>query len=152
MIDLFSKRHGCILNRRGFISRLAVAPFVSLGLKLEKMAPVYKNLRFPIDCDLSFMAIRYAIQFLEENGCGKPKLLVVPVEMKWIARKLLEGECDCGGHSRNIDRPIKVYTACSELNALGDFYQLKFGVDYWSPSQSAWCLFAEKGSVLSIGP
>ena len=146
-----------MLTRRGFLSRLSAFPFLPL---LSKLNFTQKHLDLPINCDLSMTALQYACNVGQQNKLGKPKLLVIPPELRWIVRKLLEGECDCGQHSRNVDHPTKPYTACSEINALDEYYlcykivyaRAEYERYHLPISQSSWRLFFEKGSVGSVGP
>lgn len=91
------------------------------------------------DIDISFTAIQLAInqfeRLIDSQGLPimlKPTMLVIPPELKWIARELLAS-------------PHKPYTADNEINALLN-EDLKYFVSHYLTSQSAWFMLCEKES------
>ena len=89
------------------------------------------------DVDLSFTALQLAINNFERmpDGVGmpiqvKPRLLLIPPELKWIAREIL-------GSSH------KPFTADNEVNSLLN-EDLKYMVCHYLTSTSAWFLLADK--------
>lgn len=90
-----------------------------------------------IDVDLSFTAIQNAInqfeRLIDSQGLPitlKPRHLIIPPEIKWIAREILGS-------------PNKPYTANNEINALIK-EDLDFFVGHYLTSRSAWFLLCEK--------
>ncbi|SRR6266404_765450 len=134
-----------MLNRRGFLKRLAAVPLIPLVAKVDLFQ---KHLELETGCDLSMTALQEAINVGAKNQLGRPTVLVVPPELRWIAREILG------------DPPRKKYTADSEINVLWDHiltYKVVYSREeyrrYRLPvSQSSWRLFFEKGSVGSVGP
>lgn len=89
------------------------------------------------DADLSMTSLQAAIQNMEDctDDKGlllaiKPKLLVVPSELKWTARELLGSD-------------QKPYTANNEINALMD-EGLTYSVWNYLTDSDAWFLLADK--------
>ena len=134
-----------MLNRRGFLKRLAAVPLIPLVAKTDLLQ---KHLELETGCDLSMSALQEAFRVGLENRLGRPTVIVIPPELKWVARELLGNP------------PRKKYTADSEVNVLYD-YDLVYKVIYdreeyrryrLPVSQSSWRVFFEKGSVGSEGP
>lgn len=99
-------------------------------------AGTYPN-RPTTDVDLSFTAIQLAINMFERliDSQGlpismKPKYLVIPPELKWIAREILGS-------------PHKPYTADNEINSLIK-EDLMYFVCHYLTSASAWFLVGDK--------
>lgn len=91
------------------------------------------------DVDLSFTAIQLAINTFERlpDSQGmpitmRPKYLVIPPELKWIAREILGS-------------PHKPYTADNEINSLIK-EDLQYFVGHYLTSTSAWFLVGDKES------
>jgi phage major head subunit gpT-like protein len=91
------------------------------------------------DVDLSFTAIQLAINTFERlpDSQGmpitmRPKYLVIPPELKWIAREILGS-------------PHKPYTADNEINSLIK-EDLSYFVGHYLTSTSAWWLVGDKES------
>jgi len=89
------------------------------------------------DVDLSFTAIQNAIdqfeRLIDSQGLPivlKPGLLMIPPELKWIAREILGS-------------PHKPYTADNEINALIK-EDLHYFVGHYFTSHSAWFLLCDK--------
>lgn len=96
----------------------------------------YSN-RLSTDADLSVTSLQSAIQLMELttddrdlNLMIKPKLLVIPVQLKWMTRELLNSE-------------YKPHTADNEINALAD-EELKYMVSHYVTDTNAWFLLADK--------
>jgi phage major head subunit gpT-like protein len=96
----------------------------------------YSN-RLSTDSDLSITSLQSAIEAMETttddrdlNLMIKPRLLVVPVQAKWMARELLNSEYKPG-------------TANNEINALAD-EELKYMVGHYLTDTDAWFLLADK--------
>lgn len=99
-------------------------------------AGTYPN-RPATDVDLSFTAIQLAVNMFERmiDSQGmpislKPRLLVVPPELKWIAREILGS-------------PHKPYTADNEINSLIK-EDMQYFVSHYLTSSSAWFLLGNK--------
>lgn len=89
------------------------------------------------DVDLSFTAIQLAVNMFERliDSQGlpvslKPKYLLIPPELKWIAREILGS-------------PHKPYTADNEINSLIK-EDLMYFVCHYLTSASAWFLIGDK--------
>jgi len=89
------------------------------------------------DVDLSFTAIQLSVNMFERliDSQGlpvsiKPKYLVIPPELKWIAREILGS-------------PHKPYTADNEINSLIK-EDLMYFVCHYLTSASAWFLVGDK--------
>lgn len=91
------------------------------------------------DVDLSFTAIQLAInqfeRLVDSQGMPiqlRPKYLIIPPELKWIAREILGS-------------PHKPYTADNEINAiLGE--DLQYFISHYLTSTSAWFMVTDKES------
>jgi len=101
-------------------------------------AGTYPN-RPTTDVDLSFTAIQLAINMFERliDSQGlpiamRPKYLIIPPELKWIAREILGS-------------PNKPYTADNEINSLIK-EDLMYFVCHYKTSASAWELIGDKES------
>lgn len=99
-------------------------------------AGTYPN-RPDTDIDLSFTAIQLAINQFERliDGTGipvqlRPRTLIIPPELKWIAREIL-------GSS------YKPYTADNEINSLLK-EDLNYFISHYLTSATAWFLVCEK--------
>jgi phage major head subunit gpT-like protein len=99
-------------------------------------AGTYPN-RPATDVDLSFTAIQLAInqfeRLIDSQGMPiqiRPKYLVIPPELKWIAREILGS-------------PHKPYTADNEINSLIK-EDLMYFVSHYLTSASAWFLVPMK--------
>ena len=99
-------------------------------------AGTYPN-RPTTDVDLSFTAIQLAInlyeRMIDSQGLPvslKPKYLIIPPELKWIAREVLGS-------------PNKPYTADNEINSL-IAEDLMYFVCHYLTSASAWFLVGDK--------
>lgn len=93
--------------------------------------------RATTDLDLSVTAIEQAYDLMETwvNHSGMPmpskaSLLVVPPQLKWIAKEITESE-------------LKPYTANNEINPLGG-EGLKYMVDHYLTDSDAWFLLGPK--------
>jgi len=96
----------------------------------------YSN-RLATDSDLSITSLQAAIELMETttddrdlNLMIKPKTLVIPVQLKWMARELLNSEYKPG-------------TANNEINALAD-EELKYMVGHYLTDSDAWFLTSSK--------
>jgi len=94
----------------------------------------YSN-RLSTDADLSVTSLQSAIELMENmtddrdlNIMVKPRRLVIPVHLKWMARELLNSEYKPG-------------SADNEINSLAD-EELKYMVGHYLTSTSAWYLLA----------
>jgi hypothetical protein len=101
-------------------------------------AGTYPN-RPATDVDLSFTAIQLAInqfeRLVDSQGLPvmlRPSMLLIPPELKWIAREILGS-------------PYKPYTADNEINALIK-EDLHYFINHYLTSQSAWFLLCDKSS------
>lgn len=99
-------------------------------------AGTYPN-RPAIDVDISFTAIQLMINHFERlvDSQGlpitmRPRYLVIPPELKWIAREILGS-------------PYKPYTADNEINALLK-EDLQYFMSHYLTSASAWFALCEK--------
>lgn len=89
------------------------------------------------DVDLSFTAIQLAInqfeRLIDSRGLPitmKPKFLIIPPELKWIAREILGS-------------PNRPYTADNEINAL-IAEDLQYFVCHYLTSTTAWFMVGDK--------
>ena len=112
-----------------------IAPGVS---GIISAAGTYPN-KPATDVDLSFTGIQLAINTYERlpDSQGlpismRPKYLVIPPELKWIAREILGS-------------PHKPYTADNEINSLIK-EDLMYFVSHYLTSTSAWFLVGDKES------
>lgn len=128
-VSLFNTQHPLL----GGPSATAIAPGIS---GIISAAGTYPN-RPSTDVDLSFTAIQLAINQFERlpDSQGmpitmRPKYLVIPPELKWIAREILGS-------------PHKPYTADNEINSLIK-EDLMYFVSHYLTSTSAWFLIGEK--------
>ena len=101
-------------------------------------AGTYPN-RPATDVDISFTAIQLMVNHFERliDAQGlpiaiRPKYLVIPPELKWIAREVLGS-------------PYKPYTSDNEINALLK-EDLQYFISHYLTSQSAWFAISEKSS------
>jgi Mu-like prophage major head subunit gpT len=92
-----------------------------------------------VDVDLSFTAIQAMVNQFERlpDSQGmpisiKPRMLVIPPELKWIAREILGS-------------PHKPYTADNEINAILA-EDLQYFVSHYLTSTSAWFVLSDKMS------
>lgn len=99
-------------------------------------AGTYPN-RPATDVDLSITALQLAVNQFERlvdsqgmPGMIKPRTLVIPPELKWIAREILGS-------------PHKPYTGDNEINSILN-EDLGYFVYHYLTSQSAWFLIADK--------
>jgi hypothetical protein len=99
-------------------------------------AGTYPN-RPLVDVDLSFTAIQNAINVYERmpDSMGlpiqmKPRVLMIPPELKWIAREIL-------GSAH------KPFTADNEINSILN-EDLSYFIFHYSTSQTAWFLLPDK--------
>jgi hypothetical protein len=110
-----------------------IAPGIS---SIIASAGTYPN-RPATDVDLSFTALQLAINMHERmpDSQGmpismRPKYLIIPPELKWIAREILGS-------------PHKPYTADNEINSLIK-EDLMYFVSHYLTSTSAWFLIGDK--------
>jgi Mu-like prophage major head subunit gpT len=130
-LSLFNTSHPLL----GGASATAIAPGVSSYITGPGTFPN----RPLVDVDLGFTAIQVMVNQFERlpDSQGmpisiKPRLLVIPPELKWIAREIL-------GSSH------KPYTADNEINAiLGE--DLQYFVSHYLTSTSAWFCLSDKMS------
>jgi len=130
-VSLFNTSHPLL----GGSAATNIGPGVSL---VNSAAGTYPNRPNP-DVDLSFTAMQLMINQFERliDGQGmpiafKPRHVVIPPELKFIAREIL-GSAG------------KPYTTNNELNALlGE--DLDFVVSHYTTSQSNWFVLADKDS------
>lgn len=126
-VSLFNNAHPLL----GGPAATAVGP----GLTgVISAAGTYPN-RPAVDIDLSFTGIQLAInqfeRLIDSQGLPimiKPKLLIIPPELKWIAREIL-------GSS------LKSYTSDNEINALLK-EDLNYFIGHYLTSHSAWFLLS----------
>jgi hypothetical protein len=130
-VSLFNTQHPLL----GGSQATAIGPGVS---NIIAAAGTYPN-RPTTDVDLSFTAVQLAINMFERliDSQGlpismRPKYLVIPPELKWIAREVLGS-------------PHKPYTADNEINSLIK-EDLMYFVSHYLTSASAWFLVGEKES------
>jgi len=96
----------------------------------------YSN-RLATDADLSITSLQAMVQLMEGmtddrdiNLMIRPKILLIPYQLKWMARELLNSE-------------KKPHTADNEINALSE-EGLQYMVCHYMTSDSAWFLLASK--------
>ena len=130
-VSLFNVAHPLL----GGPNATAVGPGLTVGVNISA-AGTYPN-RPLTDVDLSFTAIQTAInqfeRLIDDQGLPiqlKPKYLVIPPELKWIAREILGS-------------PHKPYTADNEINAvLAE--DLGYFISHYLTSTSAWFMTCDK--------
>jgi len=130
-VSLFNTSHPLL----GGSAATNVAPGVS---NIIASPGTYPNRPSP-DVDLSFTGIQLMVNHFERlpDSQGlpvsiKPRTLVIPPELKWIAREIL-------GSTH------KPYTSDNEINAiLGE--DLNYFVSHYLTSQSAWFVISDKDS------
>jgi hypothetical protein len=128
-VSLFNNQHPLLGG--------AQATNVGPGLtNIISAAGTYPN-RPATDIDLSFTALQLAInqfeRLIDSQGMPvsmKPRYLIIPPELKWIAREILGS-------------PHKPYTADNEINALLK-EDLVYFISHYLTSQSAWFLMCDK--------
>lgn len=128
-ISLFNTSHPLL----GGPAATSVAPGIA---NIIASPGTYPN-RPVVDVDLSFTGIQLMVNFFERlpDSQGlpitiKPRTVVIPPELKWIAREILGS-------------PHKPYTADNEINAvLAE--DLQYFVCHYLTSQSAWFCIADK--------
>jgi|SRR5579859_4501159 len=128
-VSLFNTQHPLL----GGAQATNIGPGVS---GIISAAGTYPN-RPATDVDLSFTAIQNAINEFERmiDGQGlpivsRPKYLVIPPELKWIAREILGS-------------PHKPYTADNEINSLIK-EDLMYFVGHYLTGTTPWYLIGEK--------
>ena len=128
-VTLFNTQHPLL----GGTQATSIGPGVA---NIIAAAGTYPN-RPTTDVDLSFTAIQLAINMFERliDSQGlpismKPKYLLIPPELKWIAREILGS-------------PNKPYTADNEINSLIK-EDLMYFVCHYFTSANAWFLVGEK--------
>lgn len=135
------------MDRRDFLKPMLLAPaglafanvvspkptVVSRASRTQDQQPRH----LPIGCDLSLCALQWAVNIGREHNLGKPKILYIGPENKFVAREILGW-------------PHKPYTADSEINALQNDL-LGWEVIRWMPFHT-WKLVFEYGVVISEGP
>lgn len=96
----------------------------------------YPN-RFTTDSDLSFTSIQQAIniyeRMIDSQGLpisNRPKYLIIPPELKWVAREILGS-------------PHKPYTADNEINALIK-EDLMYFISHYLVGTTPWFLLSDK--------
>jgi Mu-like prophage major head subunit gpT len=111
-----------------------IAPGIS---NIYASAGTYPNRPVGTDLDLGVTALQYAVNLYERmpDSMGlpiqiKPRHLVIPPELKWIAREILGS-------------PHKPYTGDNEINAILN-EDLDYFISHYFTSQSAWFLLPEK--------
>jgi len=130
-LSLFNTAHPLL----GGAAATSVAPGVS---NIIASAGTYPN-RPLTDVDLSFTAIQLMVNHFERlpDSQGlpvsiKPRTVVIPPELKWIAREILGS-------------PHKPYTSDNEINAILA-EDLNYFVSHYLTSQSAWFVLSDKMS------
>ena len=130
-LSLFNTSHPLL----GGPAATSIAPGVS---SIIAAAGTYPN-RPLVDVDLSFSAIQAMVNTFERlpDSQGlpvsiKPRLLVIPPELKWIAREILGS-------------PHKPFTADNEINSILA-EDLQYFVSHYLTSQSAWFALSDKMS------
>lgn len=128
-VSLFNNQHPLL----GGVEATNVGPGLT---NVISAAGTYPN-RPATDVDLSFTALQLMINHQERliDSQGIPiavrlKYLVIPPELKWIAREILGS-------------PHKPYTADNEINALIK-EDLNYFISHYFTSQSAWFAVSEK--------
>lgn len=74
------------MNRRGFLARFAAIP-AAFALNVTKAQP--RTARLPIDCDLSFSSLQWALKEGKERGFGRARVLIIGPENLFVAREML---------------------------------------------------------------
>jgi hypothetical protein len=130
---LFNSQHPLL----GGTQATNIGPGLILGTNIYA-AGTYPN-RPATDIDLSFTGIQTAInmyeRLIDSQGLPiamKPRYLIIPPELKWIAREILGS-------------PNKPYTTDNEINALIK-EDLMYFVGHYLTSLTAWFLVGEKDS------
>lgn len=128
-LSLFNTQHPLL----GGTQATNIAPGIS---SIIAAAGTYPN-RPTTDVDLSLTALQLAINMFERlpDSQGmpismRPKYLVIPPELKWIAREILAS-------------PHKPYTSDNEINAILN-EDLMYFVAHYLTSASAWFLLCDK--------
>jgi phage major head subunit gpT-like protein len=128
-VSLFNTSHPLL----GGVQATNIGPGVA---GVISAAGTYPN-RPATDVDLSFTAIQLAInqfeRMIDSQGLpivSRPKYLVIPPELKWIAREILGS-------------PHKPYTADNEINSLIK-EDLMYFVGHYLTGASPWYLVGEK--------
>ena len=128
-LSLFNTQHPLL----GGTQATNIAPGIS---SIIAAAGTYPN-RPTTDVDLSLTALQLAINMFERlpDSQGmpismRPKYLVIPPELKWIAREILAS-------------PHKPYTSDNEINAILN-EDLMYFVSHYLTSASAWFLLCDK--------
>ena len=127
-LSLFNNAHPLL----GGPAATSVAPGLT---NIISSVGTYPN-RPATDVDLSFTAIQLMVNFFERmpDSQGlpvviKPRLVVIPPELKWIAREILGS-------------PHKPYTSDNEINSILK-EDLSYFVSHYLTSQSAWFVLAD---------
>lgn len=130
-LSLFNNAHPLL----GGPAATSVAPGLT---NIIASAGTYPN-RPATDVDLSFTAVQLMVNFFERlpDSQGlpvivKPRLVVIPPELKWIAREI-------------FGSPHKPYTSDNEINSILK-EDLSYFVSHYLTSQSAWFVLADKMS------
>jgi phage major head subunit gpT-like protein len=128
-VSLFNNQHPLL----GGTAATTIGPGLS---NIISAAGTYPN-RPATDVDLSFTAIQLMVnqfeRLVDSQGLPisiKPRYLIIPPELKWIAREILGS-------------PHKPYTADNEINALIK-EDLQYFISHYLVSQSAWYAVTEK--------
>ena len=128
-VSLFNNQHPLL----GGTNATSVGPGLA---NVISAAGTYPN-RPAVDIDLSFTAVQLMInqfeRLVDSQGLPisvKPRFLVIPPELKWIAREILGS-------------PHKPYTADNEINALIK-EDLNYFVSHYLTSDSAWYAVTKK--------
>ena len=132
-VTLFNSQHPLL----GGTQATNIGPGLILGTNIYA-AGTYPN-RPGTDIDLSFTGIQTAInmyeRLIDSQGLPiamKPRYLIIPPELKWVAREILGS-------------PNKPYTTDNEINALIK-EDLMYFVCHYTTSLTAWFLVGEKDS------
>jgi hypothetical protein len=130
-LSLFNTAHPLLGGPAATAVAPGVAPYIA-------SAGTYPNRPNP-DIDLSFTAIQTMVNHFERlpDSQGlpisiKPRMVVIPPELKWIAREI-------------FGSAHKPYTADNEINAILA-EDLQYFVSHYLTSQSAWFVLADKMS------
>ena len=128
-VSLFNNQHPLL----GGPNATSVGPGLA---NVISAAGTYPN-RPAVDVDLSFTAIQLMInqfeRLVDSQGLPisvKPRYLIIPPELKWIAREILGS-------------PHKPYTADNEINSLIK-EDLQYFISHYLTSASAWYSVTEK--------
>lgn len=128
-VSLFNNQHPLL----GGPNATSVGPGLA---NVISASGTYPN-RPAVDVDLSFTAIQLMInqfeRLVDSQGLPisvKPRYLIIPPELKWIAREILGS-------------PHKPYTADNEINALIK-EDLQYFISHYMTSASAWMSVTEK--------